>query len=46
MNAEQMFLNLGFKLIKSDDDLLLYENRTELDLAIISFDTKKEKYMF
>lgn len=46
MKAEEMFLNLGFKLIKSDDGLLLYENRTELDLTIISFDTKKEKYMF
>lgn len=40
MNAEQMFLKLGFKLIKSDDDSLLYENRTELDLTLISFDTK------
>ena len=40
MKAEEMFLKLGFKLVKSDDDLLLYENRTELDLTIISFDTK------
>ena len=40
MNAEQMFLNLGFKLVEADDGFLLYENRTELDLAIISFDTK------
>lgn len=40
MNAEQMFLKLGFKLIKSDDSSLLYENRTELDLTLISFDIK------
>ena len=40
MNAEQMFLNLGFKLVKSDDGLLLYEKHTELDNALISFDTK------
>lgn len=42
MKAEEMFLNLGFKLIKSDDSSLLYENRTELDLTIISFDIKKK----
>lgn len=40
MNAEQMFLKLGFKLIKSDDGFLLYENHTELDNTLISFDTK------
>lgn len=40
MKAEEMFLNLGFKLVKSDDGLLLYENRTELDITLISFDTK------
>lgn len=42
MNAEQMFLNLGFKLIKSDDSLLLYERRTELDLTLISFNIKNK----
>lgn len=42
MKAEEMFLKLGFKLVKSDDGCLLYENRTELDLTIISFDTKKK----
>lgn len=42
MKAEEMFSNLGFKLVKSDDGLLLYENRTELDLTIISFDIKKK----
>ena len=42
MKAEEMFLKLGFKLVKSDDGLLLYENRTELDLTIISFDIKKK----
>lgn len=42
MKAEEMFLNLGFKLVKFDEDSLMYENRTELDLTIISFDTKKK----
>lgn len=42
MKAEEMFLNLGFKLIKSDDDSLFYERRTELDLTIISFNIKKK----
>lgn len=40
MKAEEMFLNLGFKLIKSDDSFLLYERRTELDNTLISFDIK------
>mgnify|MGYP004519662919 CR=1 FL=1 len=40
MTAQDMFLKLGFKLIKSDDSSLLYENRTELDLTFISFDIK------
>ena len=43
MKAEEMFLNLGFKLIKSDDDSLLYENRAELDLTLISFDIKTKR---
>lgn len=42
MKAKEMFLNLGFKFVKSDNGLLLYENRTELDITIISFDTKKK----
>lgn len=42
MTAQDMFLNLGFKLVEANDDLLLYENRTELDLTIISFDKKKK----
>lgn len=40
MKAEEMFLNLGFKLVKSDEGSLMYENRTELDITLISFDTK------
>lgn len=40
MKAEEMFLKLGFKLVKSDENSLMYENRTELDIALISFDTK------
>ena len=40
MKAEEMFLNLGFKLVKSDGGSLMYENRTELDITLISFDTK------
>lgn len=42
MNAEQMFLKLGFKLIESNDNFLMYENRTELDLALISFNIKNK----
>ena len=38
----KFLLNLGYKLVKSNDGLLLYENRTELDLTIISFDAKKK----
>ena len=40
MTAQDMFLNLGFKLVEANDGFLLYENRTELGLTIISFDTK------
>ena len=40
MTAQDMFLKLGFKLIKSDDGFLLYENHTEFDNTLISFDTK------
>ena len=40
MKAEEMFSKLGFKLVKSDEGSLMYENRTELDIALISFDTK------
>ena len=42
MKAEQMFLKLGFKLIESNDNFLMYENRTELDLALISFNIKNK----
>lgn len=38
-----MFLNLGFKLVKSDDSSLLYERRTELDNTLISFDIKTNR---
>lgn len=40
MKAEEMFLNLGFKLVESDDDFLLYKKHTELDNTLISFNTK------
>lgn len=40
MTAQDMFLKLGFELVESDDDFLLYENRTDLDHTIISFNTK------
>ena len=40
MTAQDMFFNLGFKLVESDDDFLLYKKHTELDNTLISFDTK------
>lgn len=40
MTAQDMFFNLGFKLVKSGDGFLLYEKHTELDNTLISFDTK------
>ena len=43
MKAEEMFLKLGFKLVKSDDSSLLYERRTELDNTLISFDIKTKR---
>ena len=44
MTAHDMFLNLGFKLVESDDGFLLYKNHTELDNTLISFDTKTGVY--
>lgn len=40
MTAQNMFFNLGFKLVESNNGFLLYKKHTELDNTLISFDTK------
>ena len=45
MTAQNMFFNLGFKLVESNNGFLLYKKHTELDNTLISFDTKtKSRY--